>query len=133
MRTARDAFHLAIPARDLQETEHFYSKLLGCHIARRYDDRLTFNFFGDQLVCHHAPDEPRTEVRLYPRHFGLTFRERADYDALLQLVELRNVPVFQKSQLRFEGLVEEHYTVVLRDPTDNLLEFKHYRDSRMIY
>jgi extradiol dioxygenase family protein len=44
MRPTDDVFHLAIPARDLAEAEHFYSELLGCLVARHYDDRITFNF-----------------------------------------------------------------------------------------
>jgi uncharacterized protein len=133
VRSTNDAFHLAIPARDLGEAEHFYNRLLGCQVARRYPDRVTINFFGDQLVCHHSPDEPVPEPKLYPRHFGVTFRAREDFAALLRLVELRKIPVFQEARLRFEGTAEEHRTVVLRDPTGNLLEFKHYQDHRMIY
>jgi extradiol dioxygenase family protein len=34
---------------------------------------------------------------------------------------------------RFEGMAGAHRTFVLRDPFDNLLEFKHYRDPRMMY
>jgi extradiol dioxygenase family protein len=30
-------------------------------------------------------------------------------------------------------MVEEHTTVVLRDPSGNLLEFKHYVDPRMMF
>jgi extradiol dioxygenase family protein len=133
MRSTHDAFHLAIPARDLPETEHFYVTLLGCKLARRYPDRITLDFFGDQVVCHHAPAEPRVEPALYPRHFGVTFRDAADFDALLRLVGIREVPVFRAVDVRFPGTVEEHRTIVLRDPTDNLLEFKHYLDPRMMY
>lgn len=133
MRTTADVFHLAIPARDLDATAHFYNRQLGCRIARRYPDRITFDFFGDQLVCHHAPDEPVVQPRLYPRHFGIAFRDGADFDLLVRLVELRKVPVFAEVGVRFEGTVEEHRTVVLRDPTGNLLEFKHYADPRMMY
>jgi uncharacterized protein len=35
--------------------------------------------------------------------------------------------------VRFEGLPEEHRTFALCDPSDNLLEFKHYVDVRMMY
>ena len=133
MRSSRDVFHLAIPARDLGEAGHFYNQLLGCQISRQYPDRITFNFFGDQLVCHLSPDGAEAKPKLYPRHFGVTFRDHADFAALLRLVELRKVPVFQPVKLRFEGTVEEHSTVVLRDPSGNLLEFKHYADHRMIY
>ena len=52
MRESRDAFHLAIPAYHLEETEDFYVRQLGCKLARRYPDRITLDFFGDQLVCH---------------------------------------------------------------------------------
>src|SRR5437016_5866952 len=107
MRSTHDAFILAIPARDLDEAEYFYNRLLGCQVARRYPDRITLNFFGDQVVCHHAPDEPVTQPTLHPRHFGVTFKDRVDFDALLRLVEARKVPVFRPAQLRFEGTVEE--------------------------
>ncbi|GAB2537577.1 VOC family protein [Nocardia heshunensis] len=133
MRSTQDAFHIAVPARNLADAEEFYRRQLGCALARRYDDRLTFDFFGDQLVCHLSPEEPVVEPALYPRHFGITFRDRTDFDNLLRLVEIRKLAVFRPAQLRFEGTVEEHSTVVLVDPTGNLLEFKHYLDPRMMY
>jgi extradiol dioxygenase family protein len=134
MREPRDAFHLAIPAHDLDEAEAFYVGGLGCHLARRYPDRITLDFFGDQVVCHLSPPTAAAgELDLYPRHFGVTFRAREDFDALVALAEQRKLPFFRGVQLRFEGMVEEHLTFVLRDPSDNLLEFKHYRDPRMMY
>jgi extradiol dioxygenase family protein len=133
MRNTADVFHLAIPVTDLAATERFYVDLLGCRLARRYADRITLDFFGDQLVCHLTPDYEPGAVTLYPRHFGVTFRDGADFDALLRLVDLRAVTVFQNEQVRFAGLVEQHRTVVLRDPTGNVIEFKHYLDPRMMY
>ena len=41
--------------------------------------------------------------------------------------------MFRPMANRFEGMAEVHRTFVLRDPSDNLLEFKHYRDARMMY
>lgn len=130
MRDAGDVFHLAIPVDDLDAAERFYLAL-GCHLARRYDDRITFDFFGDQLVCH-LSDRIDDDPHLYPRHFGVTFRRREDFDNLVFLVETRDIPVFQSAQPRFKDMVEEHTTVVLRDPSNNLIEFKHYRDPRMM-
>ena len=52
MREPGDVFHLAIPVRDLAEAQEFYVDGLGCHLARHYPDRITLDFFGDQLVCH---------------------------------------------------------------------------------
>jgi extradiol dioxygenase family protein len=137
MRESRDVFHLAVPAYDLDQTVDFYVTKLGCKLARRYDDRVTFDFFGDQLVCHlsEAPAvrTPMSELPMYPRHFGVTFREQRDFDELYQLCRQRDVPLFAEVSLRFEGRVEVHQTFVACDPSDNLLEFKHYSDHRMMY
>ena len=135
MREGRDAFHLAIPGYHLGDTEDFYVRQLGCKLARRYPDRITLDFFGDQLVCHlsERPAEVSAELALYPRHFGVTFREAGDFEALHHLCVERKMEIFRQLSVRFEGLVEAHRTFVLRDPSDNLIEFKHYRDPRMMY
>ena len=135
MRTTDDVFHLAVPARDLDEAQRFYVDMLGCKLARHYADRITIDFFGDQLVCHLFEDLPPTPrpLSLYPRHFGVTFRAAADFDALHECAVIRKVPFFREMAVRFEGMVEEHRTFVLVDPSDNLLEFKHYNDPRMMY
>jgi uncharacterized protein len=125
VRTSDDAFHLAIPARDLDEAEAFYVKLLGCKLARRYADRITLDFFGDQLVCH-LSDRIDEHPEMYPRHFGITFRRREDF-------RVRGATFFAEPSQRFEGLVEEHWTFMLIDPSNNLIEFKHYLDPRMMY
>jgi extradiol dioxygenase family protein len=132
VRTNDDAFHLAIPAHNLDEAEAFYVKLLGCKLARRYADRITLDFFGDQLVCH-LSDRIDEQPEMYPRHFGITFRHRDDFDALLRLARVRGLKFFAEPSQRFEGLVEEHSTFVLLDPSNNLIEFKHYLDPRMMY
>ncbi|MGH9098359.1 MAG: VOC family protein [Acidimicrobiales bacterium] len=133
MRDPESAFHLAIPARDLDETQAFYVNQLGCHLARRYDDRITLDFFGDQVVCHLSDAWDRDPLDLYPRHFGATFRQRDDFESLQRLIEARGIPFHRPCQARFEGLAEEHLTMVIRDPSNNLIEFKWYRDPRMIY
>ena len=133
MRDPGDVFHLAIPVRDLDEAQAFYVGLLGCKLARRYDDRITLDFFGDQVVCHLTPGEPAAPESLYPRHFGVTFRAAADFEALHACAVTRKIPFYHDVSLRFEGLVEEHRTFVLVDPAGTLLEFKHYNDHRMMY
>lgn len=135
MRTTCDVFHLAIPVHDLDEAQQFYVTMLGCKLARRYPDRITVDFFGDQLVCHLTETEPPAleSLDLYPRHFGVTFREVEDFQALYDCAVIRKIPFFRDMSSRFEGMAEEHRTFVLADPSGNLLEFKHYRDPRMMY
>lgn len=132
MRDSSNVFHLAIPCENLDAAYDFYVTRLGCKLARRYDDRITLDFFGDQLVCH-LSDQIDRHPSMYPRHFGITFRDRAEFDAILHLARQRNIPFFQEPMTRFEGLVEQHYTFMLIDPSNNLLEFKHYLDPHMMY
>jgi extradiol dioxygenase family protein len=132
MRDSHNVFHLAIPCTDLDATFEFYVTNLGCKLARRYDDRITLDFFGDQVVCHISNKIDR-DPQMYPRHFGITFREREEFDALLRLVRTRELRFFQEPMTRFEGKVEEHLTFMLLDPSNNILEFKYYHDPRMMY
>ena len=134
MRNERDVFHLAVPVHDLDAARDFYVGGLGCKLARTYPDRITMDFFGDQLVCHLTEGmDPSPPPSLYPRHFGITLREAEEFDALVALTMHRQLFVYQDVATRFEGLAEEHRTFVLCDPSGNLLEFKHYRDPRMMY
>ncbi|MHB1740647.1 MAG: VOC family protein [Actinomycetes bacterium] len=130
MRNTHDACHIAIPTRDLDESVRFYLGGLGARLARRYPDRVTFDFFGDQLVCHLSEDTPAEPVP-YPRHFGVTFAEQVDFDRLLRLVEHRRLPVLSGPSRRFEGTAEAHRTIFLVDPSNNVVEFKSYDDPRL--
>ncbi|MDA8314911.1 MAG: VOC family protein [Acidimicrobiales bacterium] len=127
-------FHLAIPVSDLDTARRFYVTGLGCKLARTYSDRITLDFFGDQVVCHlSSPGARSSTLSLYPRHFGVTFYKKKDFDLLHELAKLRKIEFFQDVSTRFEGTAEAHQTFVLQDPFDNLIEFKHYRDPRMAY
>lgn len=135
MRDSRNVFHLAIPCNDLDETYDYYVKELGCKLARRYDDRITLDFFGDQVVCHKYPEKTTKddEIEMYPRHSGITFYNKKDFENLINLVNSRGLDYYKKPFVRFEGTLEEHTTFFLIDPSNNLLEFKYYLDHRMMY
>jgi len=133
MRSADQVFHLAIPCRDLEEAARFYRDALGCAVARRYEDRVTFNFFGDQLVCHLCPEQVPREPQMYPRHFGVTFLRREAFDRVRERAQAAGVRFFAEPFLRFQGRPEEHETFFLADPSHHLIEFKFYRDPRMVY
>ncbi len=100
-------FHLAIPCRDLDEAVRFYVEMLGCRLARRREDRVNLNFFGDQVVCHLAPEKTDPEPAMYPRHFGVTFVEREGYRAVLDRAREDGIPFFTEPFVRFPGEPEE--------------------------
>ena len=134
MRDGNNVFHLAIPCTDLDAALAFYVTGLGCKLARRYGDRMTLDFFGDQVVCHLSGEDRIDKLpEMYRRHFGVTFKDKREFDALLRLARKRNLRFFQEPTSRFEGLIEEHLTFLLIDPSNNLLEFKYYLDPRMMY
>ncbi|PIQ42571.1 MAG: glyoxalase [Gammaproteobacteria bacterium CG11_big_fil_rev_8_21_14_0_20_46_22] len=129
-----NVFHLAIPTRSLDLAEQFYIGGLGCRLARKYDDRITMDFFGSQVVCHLSPDEDYSKPpKMYPRHFGITFASREAFDDLYHRAVNANLTFFKTLFSRFEGKREEHLTFFLQDPSNNLLEFKFYYDSSMMY
>ena len=67
MRNKENAFHLAIPCDGLEAAGDFYVNVPGCLCARKYKDRITLNFFGDQVVCHLAADAIPTNARFLLR------------------------------------------------------------------
>lgn len=129
----RSVFHLAIPCSDLELAKRYYGGSLECKIAREYDDRITINFFGDQIVCHLSPDSIDVNPKMYPRHFGVTFREKNEFDRMLELAKRKHLRFFQEPMERFRGAKEKHWTFFLIDPSNNLLEFKCYDDPHMMY
>jgi extradiol dioxygenase family protein len=132
MRDVNKVFHLAIPCKDLDETVEFYEKL-GCKLARRYHDRVTFDFFGDQVVCHLNPESIDLKPKMYPRHYGITFLNEAEFYQTLEHAKKHQLTFFQDKMVRFGGRREEHITFFLQDPANNLLEFKYYHDESMVY
>lgn len=124
-------FHLAIPSNDLVESIQFYEKL-GCNIGRHYDTHVVIDFFGHQLVCH-LSDKIDSHPRVYPRHFGFVFPVENQFFDFLQYIKV-NMPeyVFEHYFARAVGQKEEHHTFFLDDPSNNLIEFKWYRNQASI-
>ncbi len=125
-------FHLAIPCTNLEMAADFYQRL-GCRVARRYDDRITIDFWGHQVVCHLSPEHCAPESHKYPRHFGLTFATREAFDALYNTAEKSGLKILRKTENNFSGQPEEHLTFCLSDPSNNVLEFKYYFNKEMRY
>ena len=65
---------------------------------------------------------------MYPRHFGITFWEKADFEQVLGAARNARLEFFVEPFTRFEGRQEEHASFMLIDPSNNLIEFKVYDD-----
>lgn len=117
-------FHLAIPMNpELREaTKKFYSEFGS--LTLELDDYLIFEFYDIQLVCH-SSEKYEKEPIMYPRHFGINFDS---YDEWLEQYEdwLVCSSIFKKVINRFPGTDRAHVSFMLTDPSNNVLEFKHY-------
>ena len=119
--------HVAVPCRDLQEAARWYSEVLGAQPVRILNDRVTFSFGGVlQLVCHLERRAIVVNPRAYPRHHGLTFLRMEDFDRMKAHLEGLGVKFLQRPVLRFANSAHEHRTMMLVDPSGNVVEFKCY-------
>jgi extradiol dioxygenase family protein len=126
--------HVAVPCRDLQETARWYSEVLGAQPVRILDDRVTFSFGGVlQLVCHVERRAIEPSPRAYPRHFGLTFLQMEDFWKMAHHVEKLGVKVMVPATARFANTPHEHQTLMLADPSNNVVEFKCYLRPELSY
>jgi extradiol dioxygenase family protein len=119
--------HVAVPCRDLQETARWYAEVLGAQPVRILKDRVTFSFGGVlQLVCHLERRAVKDHPRAYPRHHGLTFLRMEDFERLKNHLVRLGTKFIQRPALRFARTAHEHQTMMVVDPSGNVVEFKCY-------
>jgi uncharacterized protein len=95
--------------------------------VRILKDRVTFSFGGVlQLVCHLERRGGVENPRAYPRHHGLTFLRMEDFDRLKGHLVRLGVKFLQRPTLRFAKSAHEHQTMMVVDPSGNVVEFKCY-------
>jgi hypothetical protein len=126
-------FHLAFPVDDLQAARSFYVDGLGCQAGREDDDSLILNLGGNQIVCQLVDTPLPAQKGIYPRHFGLIFQNKSDWEALIARAKEKKLKFFQPPKIRNAGTPIEHRTFFLQDPSNNLLEFKHYTQESAIF
>lgn len=120
-------FHLAFPSHDLDAAHRFYIDGLDCQLGRRNEHALIFGLGPHQLVAHKIDQALTPQSTIYPRHFGLIFPQKSDYDSLLAHIIENQLPLHRDNTVRFQGTQLEHHSFFLNDPSNNLLEFKYYR------
>ena len=133
-------FHLAFPVTDLEQARSFYVETLGCSTGRESDRWIDFNFFGHQLVAHlvSPEDHPAAATNAVDghavpaSHFGVIL-DWAMYEEFVARLETAKVEFVIEPYLRFAGRRGEQATLFIRDPSNNYLEFKAFRDLDMLF
>lgn len=131
-------FHLAIHVTDLDAARAFYGGVLGCAEGRSTDTWVDFDFFGHQLSLHlGAPfataDTGRVgEHMVAMPHFGVVLALE-DWRALAARLEAVGTDWVIAPTVRFAGEPGEQWTMFLRDPFGNPLEFKGFREMSAVF
>ena len=129
----RNCFHLSIPATDLQTTQQWYERVLGCRAGRRSETAVILDLGGHQLVAQqHKPDQALSQSGIYPRHFGLVYADQQVWRRLVERVEASGEPFAVAPKRRYPSSPLDHWTFFLRDPSGNWLEFKHYLNPEAV-
>ncbi len=126
-------FHLAIPINDIDKAKFFYCEGLGCILGRANNQALILNFYGHQLVTHKIEEQLTPQKGIYPRHFGLIFQEKSNWNEILLRCQNQKLNFYQQPKLRFPNQLTEHNTFFLEDPFYNILEFKFYKHQEAIF
>lgn len=132
-------FHLAFAVDDLSTTRTFYGELLACPIGREDPRWIDFDFWGHQITAHLAPraaeSTPTNQVdgeAVPASHFGAIL-PWDEWEALAERLRGAGVRFLIAPQIRFQGGPGEQATFFIKDPSGNALEFKSFRESRMIF
>lgn len=131
-------FHLAIPVDDLDAARHFYGTVLQLEQGRSAESWVDWNLHGHQLVTHLAPAGPAgahnpVDGHDVPvPHFGLLLSV-TEFHRLAERLRANGTEFVIEPYLRFEGKPGEQWTMFLRDPAGNALEFKAFADDSQVF
>ena len=131
-------FHLAIPVLDLDSANDFYINVLGCSKGRSSSKWIDFNFYGHQLVCHEVKksvnkDSNDVDGNNIPvPHFGIIL-EWNQFQKLSADLQSKNINFIIEPTIRFKGQVGEQAIMFLKDPSNNAIEFKSFRNNDEIF
>lgn len=126
-------FHLAFPVHDFELAKIFYHGQLGCQLGRESEHALIFQFGAHQLVAHKIDAPLPPQEGIYPRHFGLIFMDKKEFDDFIQRINQQQIKYEHPLKIRFQNTRLEHHSFFLKDPSNNLLEFKYYTHFSAIF
>ena len=132
-------FHLAFPVHDITETREFYVNVLGCKVGREDKRWIDFNFYGHQISAHlydhedmFTPTNPVDNEDVPVHHFGIILNW-GEWQHLAERLKRDGVKFYIEPYIRFQGQVGEQATMFIKDPSNNYLEFKSFRDMKQVF
>ena len=132
-------FHLAFPVKNLELTKLFYLNVLGCTLGRESSNWVDFNLYGHQIVAHYSPEDcnPLNHNlvdgdKIPSRHFGVILKWQK-WEELSKKIYKKGIEFYIKPKIRFKGQKGEQGTFFILDPSENVLEFKSFKNDSMVF
>ena len=123
-------FHLAFPVYDIKKTIDWYVSYLNCSVGRKSKRWVDFNFYGHQISAHLIDQKNKKDKinlvdgkKIPSRHFGIIL-EMNDWKNLVSYLNEKKINYVIKPNIRFKGQTGEQATFFIKDPSNNVLEFK---------
>lgn len=132
-------FHLAFPVYDIKKTIDWYVSYLNCSIGRKSKRWVDFNFYGHQISAHLIDQKNKKDKinlvdgkKIPSRHFGIIL-EMNDWKNLVTYLNEKKINYVIKPNIRFKGQTGEQATFFIKDPSNNVLEFKAFQNDNKIF
>ena len=132
-------FHLAFPVNDLELAREFYTNILGCNLGRESKKWIDFNMHGHQVVAHLSPKDCKAAQtnsvdgnQVPARHFGIILPWE-DWETLGEKIRKSDIEFMIEPKKRFKKKKGEQGTFFIQDPSGNALEFKSFKDDKMVF
>jgi extradiol dioxygenase family protein len=123
----RYIFHLSIPVHDLEQARRFYVETLGARGGRAHADWLDVLLWGHQVTLQLRPREVLPADAQGKRHFGVVLPWN-EWEREAARIGASGAGFLSQPQVLFAGEPDEQAKFYLRDPSNNVIEVKAYRD-----
>ena len=131
-------FHLAFPVYDIKKSIDWYVSYLNCSVGRKSKRWVDFNFYGHQISAHLVDQKNKKDKinlvdgkKIPSRHFGVIL-EMNDWKNLVTCLNEKKINYVIKPNIRFKGQTGEQATFFIKDPSNNVLEFKAFQNDNKI-
>ena len=118
--------------------KNWYITILGCEVGRESSKWVDFNFFGHQISAHLSMNKQILSTNVVDkknipiRHFGIILDWKSWKKLSKKLIE-QNLEFVVNPYIRFKGKTGEQATMFIKDPSNNVLEFKSFKNTESIF
>lgn len=125
--TERYIFHLAFAVSDLEAAKQFYIGLLGAQIGRENSEWLDILLWGHQITLHLQPNEVLPLEQQGKKHFGVVL-PWSEWEKQAHFLKAQGHQFLSEPAVLLSGTPEEQAKFYLKDPSNNIIEIKAYRN-----